>query len=244
MMAGDVLAVLRDAPLRDFHEIAGDAPLLILAPHPDDESLGCGGLIAGACSRGHDIRVAILTDGGMSHPRSRAWPRERLIARRAAEAKAAVGCLGLPPARLLFFNEPDGAAATEGPEFAKAVDRLADLLIRDRIGTVFSSWVADPHCDHIAAARIAKSACALVGARRLSYPVWAWTLPDDADVPDVAGRAMRFEVGCYLPAKRRAIECHATQHAGLIDDDPDGFTLQGAFLAAFDHTTEVFIAEP
>ena len=244
MRADTAHIALRDAPVRDFEEIVGEAPFLVLAPHPDDESLGCGGLIAAACARRHDVRVAILTDGGMSHPNSRAWPRKRLIAARAEEARNAVACLGLPPERLLFLGEPDGAAPTEGPDLTRAVDRLADLLVRDRIGTVFTSWIADPHGDHVAAARLTATACIRVGARHVAYPIWAWMLPDTADVPAVAGRAMRLDVERYLPAKRRAIACHATQHAGLIDDDPNGFALPAAFLAAFDHPTEVFIAEP
>ena len=237
MRARNVLERLRAAPLRSFDEIVGPAPVLVLAPHPDDESLGCGGLIAEAARRGHDLRVAVLTDGAKSHPNSRAWPTERLVAARAAEVAAALGILGLSPDRLTLLGEPDGQAPHQGPSFDAALERLATLLRAHHIGTVFASWDQDPHGDHVAAARLV----AATGVRVVSYPVWAWTLPDHADIPDVSGRAMRLDVASHLPAKRRAIAAHATQYAGLIDDDPAGFQMTPAFMALFDPPTEVFI---
>ncbi len=50
---------------------AGAAPIVVLAPHPDDESLGCGALLAAAFA-GKGARVVCLTDGSGSHPGSRA----------------------------------------------------------------------------------------------------------------------------------------------------------------------------
>src|SRR5437762_25173 len=92
--------VLESAPYASLETTTQGGPLLVLAPHPDDESLGCGGLIAEACGRGQDVHVVILTDGTGSHPNSRAWPRHRLKALREAEAREAVAALGLPPERL------------------------------------------------------------------------------------------------------------------------------------------------
>jgi LmbE family N-acetylglucosaminyl deacetylase len=248
MLAGQMRAdaarrLLEQAPMRSFDAVAGSGPLLILAPHPDDESLGCGGLIAEACERGRETWVVILTDGGASHPNSPSWPRERLVTERAREAAAAVACLGLPAERLLFLGVPDAAAPTWGAGFDALVSRLRALLTRHRIATVLACWRADPHGDHEAAAAIAAAACAAEGVRHLAYPVWSWMLPGEAEVPDPTGRAMRLDIARHLPAKRRAIGCHATQHAGLIDDDPDGFVLPAAFLARFDGPTEVFISE-
>lgn len=244
MRADAARAALRSAPMTSFEQLVGDAPLLVLAPHPDDESLGCGGLIAEACARNHPVWVAILTDGGASHPGSPTWPRARLVEARAAEAGAAVACLGLDLGRLLLLGEPDSAAPVDGPSLDAAADRFRALLLHHAIGTVCATWTADPHGDHVAAARIAAAACAAAGVLHLSYPVWAWMLPDDAMVPDVTGRAVRLDVRSHLPAKRRAVACHATQHAGLIDDDPAGFALPAEFLAQFDQPAEFFIREP
>lgn len=243
MRADDARSVLDAAPIRSFEEIAGAGPILVLAPHPDDESLGCGGLIAEACARGRDIFVAILTGGGKSHPGSLAYPAERLIATRAGEVRDAVSALGLAPDRLILMNEPDGAAPVSGPMFEAAVETLRALLVRHGVTTVFAAWRADPHGDHLAASDIAAAACARAGARHVSYPIWFWTLADETEVPDPSGRAMRMDVARHLPAKRAAIACHASQLGHVIEDDPEGFVLKQEFLALFDQPTEVFILE-
>ena len=73
--AGDVHDAMRALPVaRDLDEITGNRCALILAPHPDDESLGCGGLIAEACARGRPPAVIIVSDGTGSHPLSREYP--------------------------------------------------------------------------------------------------------------------------------------------------------------------------
>ena len=62
-------------------QLTGGAPALVLAPHPDDESLGCGALLA-ASFAGPGAHVICLTDGGASHLGSPTWPREALSALR------------------------------------------------------------------------------------------------------------------------------------------------------------------
>ena len=88
-------------------DIIGGGTCLILAPHPDDESLGCGGLIAACVAAGRPPLVAVLTDGAGSHPNSRTYPPDRLRAVRAQEVRTAVGMLGLPPG-------PDGVPEPAG----------------------------------------------------------------------------------------------------------------------------------
>src|SRR5690606_38092378 len=50
-----------------------DGPLLVIAPHPDDETLGCGGVIALATCRNVRVHTVFVTDGGASHPNSAEW---------------------------------------------------------------------------------------------------------------------------------------------------------------------------
>ena len=64
--------------------------LVVVAPHPDDESLGCGGLIVQALADGRAVRVVIVSDGCGSHPNSKAYPHERLRALRESETVAAL----------------------------------------------------------------------------------------------------------------------------------------------------------
>jgi LmbE family N-acetylglucosaminyl deacetylase len=236
-----VLARMASLPFGDLGTIIGDKPVLILAPHPDDESLGCGGLIAQACSAGHDIRVAILTDGTMSHPNSRAFPAARLEALRQAEATEALATLGLPTERVLFLRYKDAAAPRWGKPLRDAGDRLAGVLRDHRVGTVIASWRHDPHCDHLAAHRIAARASRLTGARHLSYAVWGWTLPPARVLPRTVVRGWRLDVTSSLAVKRQAVDCHNSQMTGLIDDDPDGFTVPPNLLDLCNRPFETYL---
>ena len=241
MRAGDILSRMAALPFADVTAIAGPDPILILAPHPDDESLGCGGLIRQACAAGMDVSVAILTDGTKSHPNSREYPAPRLRAVREAEAMAAVAVLGLARDRLSFLGYPDAAAPRWGKSLRDAGDRLADLIRARRIGTVFASWRHDPHCDHLSAHRITARACRLTGARHLSYAVWGWTLPPDRALPRTIVRGWRLDIGADLPAKHRAIDCHRSQMTDMIADDPAGFTVPPALLDLCSRPFEAFL---
>lgn len=112
--AADAIHAMAALPYAPLSAVTGDAPALILAPHPDDETLGCGGLIAAASAAGHPPFVLILTDGTGSHPRSRSYPFARLKAVREQEARNAVAILGLPPGRIGFMGLRDTAAPMDG----------------------------------------------------------------------------------------------------------------------------------
>lgn len=230
-------------PFADLNEITGSGTAIVLAPHPDDESLGCGGLIAEACSRGHPPAVVVLTDGSMSHPSSRSHPPPRLRALRQAEAQAAVAALGLERERLHFLGLPDGRAPREGLAMERAAACIAELARTYGASTILTTWEHDPHADHIAAQAIARAAARLAAARLVSYPVWGWTLPPRQRLPGAMVAGARLDIARHLPAKRRAIAAHESQYSGLIADDPRGFRLPASLLSAVDRPFEVFLFE-
>ncbi len=243
MLAGPLLAGFRTLPFADAASIAGGT-CLILAPHPDDESLGCGGLIAELCAAGTPPVVAILTDGAGSHPNSRRYPPDRLAALRAAEAAAALHALGLPPDRLHHLGAPDTAAPHAGPALDHLADRLAALALKAGATTILTTWPHDPHCDHLAAWHVAAAAAQRTGLRLLCYPVWGWTLPPDTDLADAPWTGWRLDITARLAAKQAAIAAHASQMTGLIDDDPAGFRLPEALLDIFRRPYEVYLEAP
>jgi hypothetical protein len=59
---------LRMCPVTTTRELTEGRPFVVLSPHPDDETLGTGGLIAEACTRGQEVDVIVVTDGSGSHP--------------------------------------------------------------------------------------------------------------------------------------------------------------------------------
>lgn len=241
--ASVILEQMAMLPFVDLDEITGGATALVLAPHADDESLGCGGLIAEASARGLPPVVVVLTDGAMSHPSSQSYPPPRLRALRRAETRAAVAALGLGRERVHFLDIPDGRAPHEGPGVEKAAARVAELARAYRAGTILTTWEYDPHADHVAAQAIARTAARLAGARVVSYPVWGWALPPRMRLPVASATGVRLDIARHLPAKRRAIAAHESQHSGLIADDPRGFRLPASLLSAVDRPFEVFLFE-
>ena len=239
--ARDVLAGFEALPETTADDAVGPRPL-ILAPHPDDESLGCGGLIAAACAAGRPPLVVILTDGAASHPGSLDYPPPRLARLRQAEALDATARLGLPAERLMFLNFPDAALPGDGAAFAAAAARLAALAREQRCGVVIGPWRHDPHCDHEAGALLAQAVAEQAGLPLRSYPVWGWLLPPDTMLPEIRRGGWRLDIAAQLPRKRQAIAAHASQYGALITDSPDGFRLPAALLAVFDRPHEVFIA--
>src|SRR5258708_39695959 len=86
--------------------------VFVISPHPDDESIGCGGAIRGHVMCGASVRVVFLTSGEKGgHGRA----AEETIRIREAEARAAAQDLGIE--RVEFWREPDGAL--------RATNRLA-----------------------------------------------------------------------------------------------------------------------
>ena len=223
---------MRALPVRGIEALLAGGPLVVLAPHADDESLGCGGIIAACCAAGVAPFVLVMTDGAGSHPNSVAYPRERLVALREAEARAAVELLGLPRDRISFLGLPDTLCPLQGPGLEAAAERVAAVVQSVGAGAVLATWLFDPHCDHLSAHRIGGRAAAMSGVRHLAYPVWGWTLPDTAEVEAACG-GMRVDVSAFLGVKRAAILAHRSQYAGVIVDDPGGFQMSEGFVEGF-----------
>ena len=239
--AGALHAAWSALPVADIAAIAGHGRTIILAPHPDDEFLGCGGMIAELCRVDRPPLVVVLTDGTGSHPGSGEVPPDALRRLREQETADAVRHLGLRDADdLVFLRLRDSAAPHAGPEFDAAVSAIA--AHSDGCETICATWGGDPHCDHEAADRMAQAVAARTGMRRLAYPVWGWALPDDAAVPGGEVAGWRLDIGASLPAKRAAIAAHRSQHGGVIGDDPDGFVLPPSLLEIFDRPFETFLA--
>jgi LmbE family N-acetylglucosaminyl deacetylase len=242
MRVGGVLDSVHSFPFRPLREMLEDRPFIVIAPHPDDESLACGGLIADACEQGLRGRVVIVSDGAGSHPNSKAYPPDRLIALREDEAKQAGAALGLRPEEMLFLGLPDRFVPFEGEEAERAIEAILDCAREIGAGSLFVSWRHDPHCDHEASYRIAREVQRRVGkVRLLEYVVWGHTLPPSTEVDPIRSG---FKIGIddeAMEKKRRALAAHRSQTTALIDDDPGGFLFSQIDLAHFDLPYEFFL---
>ncbi len=235
---GMMLSTLETAPLVGISQVLRGKRALILAPHPDDESLGCGGLIASSCAAGIAPVVVVLTDGAASHPASVEFPPSRLRVIREQEAVRAVEALGLEAERIKFLRYADTQLALSG---AKPVERIVSIGVEFGCGVVLGPWHGDPHCDHETGAFIAAEVARRTGWDLLSYPVWGWLRERDDMVDEPRQGGFRMDISMFLTAKQNAIAAHASQYGGMIKDSPEGFALPSALLAIFARPFEVFI---
>jgi LmbE family N-acetylglucosaminyl deacetylase len=213
--------------------------VVVVAPHPDDEVLGAGGLIQHLVRSGVEVEVLAVTDGERSHPTggertasilSDIRPRESLLAlRRLCSPAPTVTRLGLPDGRVGDHEE-----------------RLADALRErsDRTDLWLAPWRSDGHPDHDVCGRVASEVAEDRRVRSLSFLVWAWHWADpfDADVPWEQCR--RFELDqSSLDRKRLAIQAFRSQilAPGITRNDEP--VLPPAVLARLQRKVEVFVDE-
>lgn len=208
---------------RPMANAAAAGPWMILAPHPDDEALGAGPLLASLAWAGERPHLAFVTDGSASHS---AWGERRLAGARRREGERAARALGLT--RLaLWLGWRDARPPEPGSrEWRQTVRRLGAHLRRHRVRQVVTSWGGEGHCDHEGAARLADAAAR--AARRpvtvRSVAVWGWTEPDLL-ARTCRTRACTVRVASGGPAAHRALLQHRSQLGTRI---PDGFRLPRA----------------
>ncbi|MGE1173226.1 PIG-L deacetylase family protein [Pseudomonas sp. BW7P1] len=207
------LAALDSIDILDL--VPSGSRAVIIAPHPDDEVLGCGGFLQRLASAGRSLQLISVTDGSASHPGSTRWPVERLSVVRPQESAEALRRLGLPMHQLQWLRGgfPDTQVAARESSLC---DYLAGYLQAGDV--VFSTWREDGHSDHEAVGRAAVEAARRVGARCHELPVWTWHWadPEDARVPWERARKIALSK-MQIARKRHAIHAFASQ----LEGDPD-----------------------
>ncbi len=223
----------------DLQEVFnGKHQIIVLAPHPDDESLACGTLLA-RCFAGAGAHVVCLTDGSASHPASEQWPPERLAQTRRAELIQAVMHLGGSASDVTWLGMPDSKLYQVSP--ITVAIKLANIISDSGAQHIFVPASEDHHEDHKATARFADE------IRKLhpdwsfySYPVWSrW---DDPDFDRYIYRhSPHFLSGTdWHERKSAAIHAHQSQMGNVVQDDPRGFALPAEFIEKFVTEDEVF----
>lgn len=233
-----------DLPLLPVATLAHGSTLVI-APHPDDESLGCGGAIALLRRLGCIVRVLVISDGTLSHPRSRRYPTHALQTLREQETSCAVTKLGVEPEAVTFLRLKDGSLPFKGVAgFDEAVNQCCAYLSVFTPATVILPWRRDPHPDHRASWGLISTATAKLNLspRLVEYPIWDWDPTQRGDTPASSEiTAWRLDISAVLPQKMQAIAAHRSQTTDLIDDDPEGFRLTPEMLANFTRPWELYL---
>ncbi len=147
----------------------------MLAPHPDDEIFGLGGLLSQNINKSSIIHFVYLTDG----EGSAVWPdKEEIRRNRIMLSEKVCAKIGIEPQNITRLHIPDGAVPDRGqPGFDKAVLTIKGIIDSEKPDAVFATHTLDhwPY-DHVACAHIAYDAVqqSVTKPRLWYYWVWAW----------------------------------------------------------------------
>ena len=240
--------IYRTVPLQPRSDLLSWKHTVVFSPHPDDESLGCGGLIRLLRDLGQTVDIVFVTDGSMSHPKSTKYPAAARAAIRKKEATDACQILGVETNRIHFLDIPDGQVPSEWEtRFTSVVFDIIQLVNPWRADTFLVPWRRDPHEDHRATWEVCRAAVnhLTTPVRWVEYPVWMWEANNAVDLPrpeEVISWAIDIED--KLGEKEAAIRAHLSQWKGVIDDDPDGFQLREEMIAHFLRPREIYFVPP
>ena len=196
---------------------------VIIAPHQDDETLACGGVIARKRNEGLPVHVIFITDGSASHPGHPRLDQAAIATLRRAEAMRAMTCLGVERNAVHFLNEPDGTLKTIDPQRREdLVGRLAGLLGGIAPREIFLPCNPDGSSEHDATFGFVLEAVARARQQPVlwQYPIWSWWTPvlllrcwlD-------CGDCRQLSVEDYQRAKQQAIRCYQSQIVPLAPDE-------------------------
>ncbi|OUN58410.1 PIG-L family deacetylase [Alistipes sp. An66] len=145
--------------------------VLIVAPHPDDEALGCSGLIQRLLREGKQVDIVILSGGGKSHAGCCHIEESLLVDSRRNLSRKATGLLGLPLKNLHFLNYPDGSISYDCPE----TGQLKNLIEGLQPDVIFVPYRDEGWSDHLAARDIVRKFIGNDSKIELyEYCVWFW----------------------------------------------------------------------
>ncbi len=157
-----------------------DTPCIVFAPHQDDETLGCGALIARKRREGLPVHVVFITDGSASHAGHPELTPAAISALRRREALDALAILGVESEAIHFLDEADGTLNNLPPaRQERLIAQFTALLTAIGPGEVFLPCSPDGSSEHDAAFGFI---CAALLRSRLrpdvwQYPVWSWWNP-------------------------------------------------------------------
>lgn len=235
---------------------------LVFAPHPDDETLGCGGTIIRKKAASAALKIVFMTDGSRSH--AALMDEETLRMRRQQEAIAAAETLGVAANDVTFLGFGDGRL---GQSQVAAIDRVCTLLKAHLPAEVFVPHPLEPPPDHVVTYQIVMTAIQQLSLSTTvyAYPIWYWRhwpwtgLIGDSrrDTLEIVKTTVRsglgtaifrdFQhavyIGSVLGQKQLALEQHTSQMARPTAN-PDWPILEdvshGDFLSCFLQDYELF----
>jgi N-acetylglucosamine malate deacetylase 1 len=217
----------------------GSERVVVLAPHMDDETIGCGGTLARHIRAGATVSVVFLTDGRHGGGRRGALKGDalraeqmKLVVTRKEEARLALQTLGVHS--MSFLDVEDGTLAVD----SEVAARLRAILEAQRPEIVYLPCFLEQHSDHYAASRILLEATRGWSLRMqcFGYEVWTPLFPN-----------CFVKIDDVVELKKRALAHYRSQ---LVDADymHTGLGLNAyrsaAFTGSYGRFAEAFCAVP
>jgi LmbE family N-acetylglucosaminyl deacetylase len=200
--------------------------LVVVAPHPDDETLGAGGLIFSCVANRIPVTVVSVTNGEAACPEV-----HDLAGIRRLELLGAMRELGVPEIRLIALGLRDGEVRDDENQLA---EMLADLIPAE--ATLVGPFELDGHPDHEATGRACLVAARRCGVTFARYPIWA--LHRDSRELRSEARPRRFLLSTQARrAKQRALAHFQSQ----IRERVGGAIVPAHVLEYFLHSYELLL---
>jgi LmbE family N-acetylglucosaminyl deacetylase len=198
--------VLEDEWLAALEDLPVWAPppkrVVVLAPHPDDETLGAGGFIAAQCLRGTDVVVVAATDGESAYGYDPGLGKIREL-----EQRNALKRLGVSAENISRLRLPDSDVAAHE---ARLVEQLLAFVTKDT--HLIAPWRGDFHPDHEACGRAAERVAFQTRATLTSYLFWTWHRGTTTSLDKLTLRSFPLDQR-QQKSKCEALKCHSSQLA-------------------------------
>jgi LmbE family N-acetylglucosaminyl deacetylase len=224
---------------RDITQNFPEGNALVIAPHPDDETLGCGSTIARFVAQGRKVRIIAIYQGS-NFPVSKILSPDKIALMRCSELIKGMACLGLKRENIIFFNYPDTSTQENIKEIAYNIAQ--QIKIFDP-GIIFSTHEKDYHPHHNAVAIATKLAIKKISFKGIYYNYVIWYNPFQALNYLLTLKHVKVRTGEYLDLKKSAIKEHRSQLENLTGEK-DWKGLPSEFVLRFLKPFEIFFENP
>jgi len=204
-----ILELERFHPAKVVERPPGDR-VLVLAPHPDDETVGCGGTLRKYVNSGARVKVVVMTDGRLGNAEIRRLAeddpvrrqmQDELVAQRRREAFAALDVLGVEEKEFLAARDGELRASV-----SVIAPKLAQTLSQWRPDAVLLPFVTDRHRDHFAAN------CCFIEAIEQLNAAWTQALQCVAyEIWSPIYANVYVDISATMRLKQRALSCYESQ---------------------------------
>jgi len=240
-----VRRLIISAAIRSLAKPAGisASSLLIIAPHPDDEVLACGGLIALKNTKNARVSVVFLTEGEASHKGCCNASSDKVAFARRQLAVESGKILGLKTEDMFWLGLPDGNIPDRKEVgFKQTLKRLAKLIDEVKPCEIYVPHYHDCWPDHEAASTVARFALREINSDcdLFYYPVWIWHNLRIRSLPELLKtKIVCINIGPVLDKKKAAVEHYLSALNPDCGKPFCGILPQG-FVNHFQYDYEIF----